>query len=428
MAGPFYVDIGSPAAWNGNDGTNNSTEVWKGISGLQYGFDTVAAGEILYIKGTGDLSKFYNVEFDAQSGNLTLGEGVSWGSGGTAGTGVVTFPGAFPSATATVEIEVLTGVAPANDLTITGATSGSTITPTANIAQKTLNLDTKAGTLTDGLIRYVGVNSSWAIDETRAFIDANSSPVDIITMNATPDFIAFENIEVKDNAGTTKSGWYAANAGLAGLYLVNCCANNVTGYGFNFSNAFGSFVYRCAAYSCGQAGFYGPNQFVLCCGRNNTMHGFLLYGGGVTFGCIAVDNSDDGIQPEQNCWVYNCVADGNSDDGISYASGGVQNLSAVFGSRITNHSGSGDIGIYCQNINVIIGHTYLENNAGDNIQVGTGQYYEIKLEGGSSTSNVEDQSDTDYGYVDRDGKDYATDYTDATDPSIRRRAVTIPWS
>ena len=74
MAGPFYVDLGNPGAWNGRDGTNNASP-WLGIAGLQKAFDTVAAAEVCYVRGIGDVSLFYSVAFDASSGTtMTDGE------------------------------------------------------------------------------------------------------------------------------------------------------------------------------------------------------------------------------------------------------------------------------------------------------------------------------------------------------------------
>jgi hypothetical protein len=146
------------------------------------------------------------------------------------------------------------------------------------------------------------------------------------------------------------------------------------------------------------------------------------------FGCISHHNTDDGVDSlYYNTSLINCVLDGNGDDGyVHYATTDLI-FTAFIGCRITNHSGSGDIGLNASNRMVIGGHNYFENNDGGNVQNG-GVYYELPLEGGSTGSDVEDQSDTDYGYVDSANHDFSTDYADATDPSIRRRAITIPWT
>jgi hypothetical protein len=125
--------------------------------------------------------------------------------------------------------------------------------------------------------------------------------------------------------------------------------------------------------------------------------------------------------------IINCVVDGSTDDGILVGAHTSQSFPVILSTRVTNHSGSGAIGLNCNSEPVVTGWCYFEDNDGDNIQNAT-LHFAIPSEGGSATSNVEDQADTGEGYVDKANHDFSTGYTDGTDPSLRRTAITVPWS
>lgn len=123
----------------------------------------------------------------------------------------------------------------------------------------------------------------------------------------------------------------------------------------------------------------------------------------------------------------NCVIDGNADDGIAITSRTDLQFALILACRITNHSGAGDIGLNANSEPCITGWCYFEDNDGDNVQNATLHQF-IPAEGGSTTSNIEDQANTDAGYVDSANHDFSTRYVDAGDPDLRRTAITVPWS
>jgi len=148
-------------------------------------------------------------------------------------------------------------------------------------------------------------------------------------------------------------------------------------------------------------------------------------------GCIAYDNADDNFTVGGNAAavLYNCVADDYGDvgdNGIEITSGSP--LVYLIGCRVTNHAGSGDIGINCSSLTglrLFTGYNYYENNDGDNVQGLSGTNYEIPLVDSESTSNVEDQSDTNQGYTQLSG---SRDFNLRNDASQRRVAISVPTS
>jgi hypothetical protein len=442
MAGPFYVDLDSPGSWQGRDGTNSASP-WLGISGLQKAFDTVDVGEICYLTGTGDLSKFYSLPYDnEEGGHLTDGEVVSWDSGewtdGSTGTGVVHWMGADMATP--IELELLTGTIPANDDELKGATSGNYITVNGTCTRKSLNIDTKEGTNAGGFIKFIGVDSDWSGRTTRAIIDGASATDQHGIDSNGKDMYWFENVEVKRIAGTSKHGFQATGYGPEGWVFVNCCANNCSGSGFgSASGYFKSVVFlRCVAYSNGFDGFSCGAQamYYLCCSRQNTRHGYLVTGMGVLYGCIGWYNTTNGSYGASGFNHYvNCVADNNQTSGISIGTVVQLGANTFIGNRITSQNQAGtDSGIDCTSDPALLGWNYFEDNGDDpaddivNDTLATLIYEEET----TTDSNRYTQADANEGYVSHPAlptaPNLATNYADATDPTLRRTAITIPWS
>jgi len=131
--------------------------------------------------------------------------------------------------------------------------------------------------------------------------------------------------------------------------------------------------------------------------------------------------------------IINSVCHANSDNGIENAGHSNPYFTFLLGTRITKHAGAGDIGLHCNSEPTVAAYCYFEGNT-DNVSGETAAYYKfIPLENSGDTSNINEANpdtvtDTDYGYVNTAGEDFSTDYTDATDPTIRRTAITIPWT
>lgn len=439
MAGPFYVDLANPGAWNGRDGTNLLSP-WLGVSGLQKAFDSVLVTEICYVKGEGDLSKFYSVAYDADNDTTLIdGEAVTWGVDATAGVGVVHITSTTATSPGTVEIEVTSGAAPADDLVITGSTSGGTITPTAAIAMKGVDIDTQAGANATGYITFIGVTDFTPTYGARAILDFNedANSDDCITIGGAQDMYHFENIEVMGTAGSAKHGWSVPGNSADGCVWINCAANTCSGNGFNVPYAYYHTLIRCVSYNNTGHGFYvtgsGGGKEVFCAAYGNGDSGF--YGVPAAVACIAHDNTDDGFENVQcislGCLL--CVADGNGDDGF-FASFSQHGPGTLLGCRGTNQSGAGDCGVYSVDP-VLMGWCVFDNNT-DNVNIAANMLLEIPSEtdGVTSTNNSINEGgagggDTNQGYAEAVANhNFATNYVSAADPTTRRTAITIPWT
>lgn len=280
-----------------------------------------------------------------------------------------------------------------------------------------LDIDTNEGNTTDGFIKLIGYNGSEVNDGTRFVIDGDNAAVNIL-MNASMDYWWFENIEVKNSNGG--DGFEASGPANKNVF-VNCCANNNDVYGFstyNFNE--GKFI-RCVSYSNTNDGFgngRSTQAYLFCRSHDNGGSGFdLYYVTGYLFGCIANNNTNDGfdnVRPD----LINCVSDNNTDNG--YQAHVSTYMPSLIGCRITNHDGSGDIGVNAGGQFLLSGWNYYQNNDGANIQ-NDGLVMEIPYNG--SGTDVEDQGDTESGYVDEDDPE---DYNLTDVATSRRTAIQIP--
>jgi len=387
------------------------------------------------------LSKFYTVTYDASDGTtLTDGEEVTWDAGEGAwvdGTdkGIVRIATSTAGGAGTVELELTTGTMPSDNDVIKGTTSGHTITRSATAnARKTIDVDTNSGTNAGGYIEFIGVDSDWSGRTTRAIIDgATATDTHGVTFGAV-DALWFENIEVKRIAGSTKHGWYSSASNCDGMVFVNCAGDYCSGDGWY--GASGQFRYgiwiRCAAHNNTRYGIAAGDYCLIAfsSAHDNSDVGLLPGIAPTIFGTICHANLSGGAVGG-NGKVINNVFDANTSKGIVGVAGtGLYTQLIALGNRITNQSGAGDYGIDTLGEITITGWNYSEANDGDNIKTSTGSllHYPIVLEGTATTSNLEDQSDTGYGYVDQAGNDFSTHYTDATDPTLRRTAITIRWT
>lgn len=293
-----------------------------------------------------------------------------------------------------------------------------------------IDFDTQTGSNAAGFIKFVGCNASGNVDGTRFKLNGNSGNYAGIYITPGHDLYWFENIEVYGCSGGSSGFGFqtsAWNAGYGCVY-INCCARN-NYIGFLLGSY--SLAVRCVGYSNTTQGIYSQGQAhaILCCFRDNGSSN-ILSNNITMIGCISHGSSDDGVALNSTSFLMNCVIDGNEDNGIDEAAHTSVYCAKIIGCRITNHSGAGDIGINCGGENVITGWCYFEDNDGDNIQTSTGSllHWNIPLEGGSSSSNLEDLANTNEGYVDKTNHDFSTNYVDSGDPDLRRTAITIPWS
>jgi hypothetical protein len=425
----YYVNIGAPAAWNGRTGLDHTGNEFLGISGLQKALDIAVVTDIVYIKGTADASKWFTAAYDANAGNLTDGEEVTWDHGEGAwgdGTdkGVVHFSGAFAAAPSTLQIEVTTGTQWSDNDVIKGTTSGNTITASANAAASTIDVDINGGTNAAGWIKFIGVNASWNQDGTRAIIDFNSVAMHGFTLTTVADMTWWENIEVQE-CGASKNGFYFSGEA-RGCVFVNCCSHNNGSSGFDTIGGHIAIFIRCAAYSNTAYGYNLGlyNRALFCSAKQNTLDGFYNNVGAylVLAGCISSDNTDDGVGAVSNTdFIFNCVVNGNDDDGIELKASTTQYIPLIVGCRITNQNeNAADNGIYGGGEPYITMSCYFEDN-GENIDAGDTLHQNVSTDGTGTSSNLNDTPDADEGYVAE-----GTDYGLVAAATLRRTAITIP--
>jgi hypothetical protein len=390
----YYVDLDNPGAWNGRTGLNHTGNEWLGLSGLQYAADQVTAGNTINIKGTVVCTTLKNITYDNLSGTFTVGEEVRIDA---SNKGIVS------EDTGTILTVEVTAGAFANNNTMTGQTSGATADVNVTVAVKNigLDIDTNEGTVADGFIKFIGVNSSWVDDGTRCKLDGNAGAVagcSYITQQSS-NIICFENIEVDDadlNGFDNVGGYYPV--------FINCWAHDCDTYGFD--SAYYGIYKQCLSSNNGDYGFASSTtaKYFGCIAHNNTT-GF--YGGTIAVGCIAVENSIRGIGNITNCLF--CTIDENVD-GIYFITG--KNQLALF-NRITNQSDDGLIvasGESCYD-----DWNLFYNNTGGDYDDASGAGLIEK--GGNSKINS-----TGDGYTDQAGHDF--NLTDSAD--YRREAITLP--
>jgi len=287
----------------------------------------------------------------------------------------------------------------------------------------TIDFDTNTGdNATNGPVKFIGCNASGVVDGTRFVLDGNSAATYCADITGDVDYLYFGFFEFK-------------NATSNGLTGTTTYSNGNIFIGCSFNNNGGSGCYTYYMRSC---------VFIGCTAYGNTLHGFnraygIIYlssshdngedGIDMTYtsvpaliGCLIYDNGGEGIDGVDNqSAIFNNVIDGNADNGISLFTPPV---CGIIGNRITNHSGTGDIGIDCNSYLLCHGWNYFENNDGDNLQ-NASLAIEILAADGSAT-DVEDQSDTNQGYTSL--TDGSEDFNLRSDASLRRTAITIPTS
>lgn len=295
-----------------------------------------------------------------------------------------------------------------------------------------------SGTNAGGFIKIIGCNASGSVDGTRYVIDGGANGINIIDAGGN-DMLWFENITVQHTGAGTKYGFYNSTGTSSGSVFINCKAHGCAASGWINSWNY-SLWYRCVSENNTGKGF-GSNdglcanpKYILCSAVDNGAEGFYYSSYPLYYGCISHGNTDGIATPVYTSAILNCVVDGNTDDGILIGNSTELMVHFVFACRVTNQNGeSTDLGLNCAGEPVITGHNYFENNgatpSGANRNISDAGsapalHYALSLEGGTTTSNVEDQDDTDEGYV--SSTNYATDY-DAVNPvSVRRVAITIP--
>ena len=333
----YYVDVDSPGAWDGCDGTNNTTELLKGLSGLQYALDTVTAGNRVLIKcASSDGRTLKSLACDNLSGTFVRGEEVTWDAG--ASTGVVSeITSDYPSV-----IEVTAGTL-ADDDALVGSTSAATadVNGAPTVKSMVMDIDTNSGTTANGPITYCGCNSSWSVDGTQAVIDGQNNAAGAQTglggSATTKEYLYFMYLTFTrftygaydhDQAGTTR-------------YFKFFFCFFIDNYSFGIKSDWNTYTYslfyKCKFINSGQNVLSNSMLLFCVCTGNNGWN--ALISGGLCYGCIIHGNTgpSGGVALKSDA-VINCVVDGNSSSGIEVSS---TELSVCLGCRITNNGAYG---------------------------------------------------------------------------------------
>lgn len=290
-----------------------------------------------------------------------------------------------------------------------------------------IDVDTNQGTNAAGYIKFIGCNAAGNVDGTRFTLDGNAAGIHCIA-HGNIDMIWFENIRCTNTGGSGKYGWnYDVASAANGCVFINCCADNCSSHGFRLDKAtYMNIFHRCTAYLNGASGFsgiLGGNVFQFCSSHDNTGDGFTSVSDALLFACLVYDNGDDGIEYSAAAKIINCTVDANADDGLLALAHTNAYPALMVGSRVTNHSGAGDIGINANSEPLVTAYCYFEDNDGDNIQNAT-LHNNISIENTANTSNIEDQANTNEGYTDKTND--AQDFNLRSDASLRRTSITIP--
>ncbi len=285
-----------------------------------------------------------------------------------------------------------------------------------------IDVDGNSGDLSSGYIKYIGVNSSWENDDTQYVIDANDAAVNCLYFNS--DYIFLNNFYVKK---ATEDGITGPTADYNFFINIRSSENGGLGFDFELVSTGSQNYYRCLADNNSGSGFgipkYATHKYLFCCARDNTSSGFkTTYGYPLLYSCLSFDNGSHGYHlgvynngPDN--FLLNSVADGNSNTGVFIHA----HRTSVIGSRITNQSSSGDVGMDLNSKVALTGWSYFENNYGDNIQ-NDSLHTEILYNG--AATNIEDQGDTNQGYTSL--TEGSEDYNLRSDATLRRTAITIP--
>lgn len=284
-----------------------------------------------------------------------------------------------------------------------------------------IDIDTNAGTNAAGFIKFIGCNAGGSVDGTRFVMDANGESCDVIAVATNMHMIWFENIECKNASGAGHSG-IVFNGNCDGWVMINCSFHDNTYKGLEAAYYMRyALLFRCVFYG-NQGGIYmdyATSIAMFCRSYNNTSFG--VESAESTFlGCLIYGN-DYGVRSIY-ARIIGCVVDKNTSWGIKPDNHANQRYVHALMNRITNHSGTGDIGIDCNTEPVVAAFNYFENND-TNIANNT-LFAFVPVEGGTTESNQYDQGDTNQGYTDLTPG--SEDYNLRSDATLRRTAISIP--
>lgn len=133
----IYTSLITSGSWGADEWSNVSTDFQYDIGAGWNGSWLAAETAVNWTSITGTHQFDYNNE---TGGPFTLGEDLSWGTGGTAGTGILSII-IDNGATGTIDFILTSGVLPTDTLTVTGTSSSATADVSGSVTENSSIVD-----------------------------------------------------------------------------------------------------------------------------------------------------------------------------------------------------------------------------------------------------------------------------------------------
>jgi len=345
MAGPYYCDLAGTYA----DVTALTGAKGSGPGGLQAiirgtgNATALAAGEICYVKGTGNLTRLVKLTCGKDVSGWSLGDTVVDNAGGATWGGLVCELSVGAN-TAVILVEL--DIGDDEDLIVlANGINNTTATDTTTLSAKScdgIQIDTNIGDLVDGNIKLIGVNAAWADDGTESLLDADGDATYCIHLLPGRVYYTLKNLGM---INATSHGLNATSGTGYHNYIIiqHCRIEDNGSYGYYGNDTQIVLVRDCVFRGNGDNAIHGkPSGIIVrdCVIANNTGWGVWDWSGKGFVGNLVYGNGSGGLQSDAvELNIANNVFDGNDGDGIEIDVG--QKAQGIFNNRITNNAGFG---------------------------------------------------------------------------------------
>lgn len=397
----YYCDASGTFS-TAQTGANHTGDEWQGPYGLQKALDTVTAGNDLYIKGTANLTRLVSATLgDADGWSVgdevqnDIGDGDDW-------TGILC---EVSGNNVVIELDVGYTVGDIDTGDGIENTTSPDTTTIANPACDGVIVDTQSGSNASGVIKYIGVNSSWAIDGTQAIINGNGDATYCIDgTTGTCQYLWWQNVQFTN---AVDSGLQITSSNMDEWILINCDIDSHGNDGFvgASGNNYMTFILSRIYNNTDNGVIIGnASRFILSSSYGNGTIGYNVgsSGNALIFASTIFDNGNSSINIlfDTGTVILNSVIDGTGQTGETGIRPYDTNSEAVMVlmTRITNCATGLDA------INGIVFHGWdlYHNNTSDTANAGT--LYAIPDNDTADTNQYD--PDADDGYNDASSKDY----------------------
>lgn len=337
----------------------------------------LVAGDTLYLKGTGDLSRLVLIDCNGTdvsawaAGNVVRnkdGAGDDW-------TGVVVRANDDPAGGMTADDMVLVQLAAGKDSTdidladgIENTTLAESADPLAAVTTPGIQIDKNSGNTTTGNINFIGCDAAWAARAGQAVLDGFGL-ANACTGLSAPDRLTFDHLTMQNSAGNGIDSGTSFADWLVFIYC-NISNNTANGIGTNASYNRYSIYAFCVVESNTGSAFGGNGLTGLAFGsriKSNSTYGAPLNNGNL-IDCLVCGNGDDNcsLYPGSTASIISCVLDGSgAGSGIKINAGAAV---WAFGSRVTNNANYGSEEVSVPNNSNIEDYNVFFNNTNGDLQ------------------------------------------------------------